>query len=227
MNVCCDSHCFCRGMGTFSAVVLLVTLWNGGCSNQDQGSAETTTGKQGAAVQGQDGPSALMKKFRQAMIDNDEQAFLECCWPKTQDWQESQSVLLKSGRSQIDLKKALVDVNGPSAWEAFTAAARRKHSLLFDGAIKMVEDAAWVNEVTLDKGGRVAICKEPSGFPLTLVYLQGVWYFDSVSGSLGRSAEDDKRFHLQAISTAVETAKVVREKRLPPEEAYAFYYESL
>jgi len=168
---------------------------------------------------GQETPELLVQKWKKAVLDNDPDRLLECCHPWDDGWPAAQKAWLRLIHANMGLRNALLEIYGDDAW------ARVEKS---DGWLPQVWDEATLDKLTktilVSDDGDFAVLAD-SGFPLKLIRVDGVWYYDYRSGALNHDAKSEKNEIDYYRKLGERLTIEVRAKKLSPQEAAREYHK--
>jgi len=203
-------------LSAFLAVLLT------GCSNGD--GSPSGKANQDNPPSGQGTPEELVAKWKKAILDKDQRAFLECCYPSTAAWREAQDAWLKRAHAYIDLKAAVIERHGSDGWDKVIKAGTQLG--MYPEVLSKVELDRMTQVIDKDPSGEEAELSE-SGFPLRLIRRDGVWYYNYCSGSVRPNPTEDKAEGERWQKVAEQLRNEVREKGLSPKDVAQRYYDAI
>ena len=167
------------------------------------------------APSGQETPELVVQKWKKALLDNDPDRLLECCYPWDDGWPAAQKAWLKFIHANIGLRNALLEAYGDDAWE-------RVENSPDAGVLPQVCDEAHLDKITktilVSNDGDFAVLAD-SGFPLKLIQVDGIWYYNYRSGALNHNAKSEKKELDYYRKLSERLTSEVHAKTLSPQEA--------
>ena len=147
-------------------------------------------------VNGQDTPRALIYKWHKAIVENDRDMFLQCCYIENPEWRKAAIQCLLFMNKSIEFKSAIEKQFGPDGWSKYRMICIRKGGL---SAKPPPVNSNWIPKVKINQENGHASFEFPGSiFPNKLIKKGDVWFLD-VKESV---AFDDPKIAAQFFETA-------------------------
>lgn len=142
-----------------------------------------------SAPEGQETPMSTLRKYHSAILQNSVTAYLECCAPKSAEWQQALRSHFAMMRCGLRFKRAFLDAYGKGAWDQYQAP--REAGTVIVNVIPT--DDRWESQVHLDIRGNEAACDSGRLAIRRLIMEDGVWYCSIDYPNEGVSAAEHER----------------------------------